>query len=255
MEEFLQVWPPVATDWGFELQTLRGHTGRILSITPSIDGRRLVTVAEDNTVRLWDVESGTEEKRTEVVISVVKTSSVGYLRDAASAFPEKDIVVIAELTGGYWRWNLEDDARPINIKLPGVAASVSVSPNGRYAAWGLDTGEIYIWDADNNSEEGAGRVLKGHNSPVWCLHFSSDSETLVSGSTDIWKWSPQAGHERIYQTGTIIERIAISPNRKFVVFRSWDDTISVFHCTTLSSHGYARQPEVFISTTFKRNKS
>ncbi|KAF2857220.1 hypothetical protein K470DRAFT_223826, partial [Piedraia hortae CBS 480.64] len=59
MEEFLQVWPPVATDWGFELQTLREHTHKIQSITPSIDGRRLVTVGRDNTVRLWDVESGT----------------------------------------------------------------------------------------------------------------------------------------------------------------------------------------------------
>ncbi|KAF2858019.1 hypothetical protein K470DRAFT_199906, partial [Piedraia hortae CBS 480.64] len=63
MEEFLQVWPPGATDWGFELQTLRGHAEWILSITPSIDGRRLVTIADDNTVRLWDVESGTEEKQ------------------------------------------------------------------------------------------------------------------------------------------------------------------------------------------------
>ncbi|KAF2861141.1 hypothetical protein K470DRAFT_201725, partial [Piedraia hortae CBS 480.64] len=80
-----EVWPPAATDWGFELQTLRGHIDVILSITPSSDWRRLVTVSYDNTVRLWD---------------------------------------------------------------------------------------------------GAGRVLKGHNSPVWCLHFSSDSETLVSGSTD-----------------------------------------------------------------------
>ncbi|KAF2857401.1 WD40 repeat-like protein, partial [Piedraia hortae CBS 480.64] len=172
MEEFLQVLRSVATDWGFELQTLKGHTDQILSIAPSIDGRRLVTVGWDKTVRLWDVESGTEEKH--------------------------------------------------------FAHSVSVSPNGRYAAWGLDTGEIYIWDAD----EDAGQVLKGHKSRVRCLHFSSDSETLLSGSTDIWKWSPQAGNKRICQLGTAIRQIAMSPNGKFVVFGSEDDTISVFHCTT-----------------------
>ncbi|KAF2857247.1 tricorn protease domain 2-containing protein [Piedraia hortae CBS 480.64] len=236
-EEFLQVWQPVATDWGFELQTLRGHSDYILSITPSIDGRRLVTIASDNTARLWDVESGTEEKSTEI------NSSGGSIPIFASAFPEEDIVVIAGSSGDYWRWNLEDDARPINIKLPGVAASVSVSPNGQYAAWGLDTGEIYIWDADNNSEEGAGQVLKGHNSPVWCLHFSSDSETLVSGSTDIWKWSPQAGHKMVYQVGADIERITISPNGKFVVFLS--GTISVFHCTTHQVDQIKRNSRVY----------
>ncbi|KAF2857992.1 hypothetical protein K470DRAFT_266411 [Piedraia hortae CBS 480.64] len=236
VEDLLQVWPPVATVWGFELQILRGHTDDIRSIAPSIDGRRLVTVGRDNTVRLWDVESGTEEKRTEIDIRNVKTSSGYYLR-AASAFPEEDIVVIAKLSGGYWRWNLEDDARPIDIKLPSVeesdeesdeerdkesvaksaARSVSVSPNGRYAAWGLCNGEIYIWDAEND----AGQVVEGHSS--W---------TLASASTDIWKWSPQAGHERICQVGTDIKCIAISPNGKFVVFGSVSDTISVFHCTT-----------------------
>ncbi|KAF2858629.1 tricorn protease domain 2-containing protein [Piedraia hortae CBS 480.64] len=226
----MEVWPPAATDWGFELQTLRRHTDDILSITPSIDGRRLVTVGNDRTVRLWDVESGTEEKGAETGMPYHNVHEV------ASAFPEEDIVVIAASRGSHWRWNLEDDARRIDLELPSNANCVSVSPNGRYAAWGLKSGEIYIWDADKN----AGQVVEGHSSSVECMAFSSDSETLVSGSTDIWKWSPQAGHKRICQVGTDIESIAISPNRKFVVFCSGtrvayhleNSTISVFHCTT-----------------------
>ncbi|KAF2857580.1 hypothetical protein K470DRAFT_296993 [Piedraia hortae CBS 480.64] len=220
VEDFLQVWPPVATDWGFELQTLKGHAGRILSITPSSDGSRLVTVGRDKTVRLWDVESDTEEKRTEIEMPY------HYIREVASAFPKEDLVIIAGVRAGYWMWNLEDDARRIDLKLPRHAKSVSVSPNSRYAAWGLRNGKIYIWDAD----EDAGQVLRGHNFPVRCLYFSSNSETLLSGSKDIWKWSAQAGHERICQVGTVIRAIAISPNGKFVVFCS--DTVSVFHCTT-----------------------
>ncbi|KAF2858665.1 hypothetical protein K470DRAFT_265882 [Piedraia hortae CBS 480.64] len=222
MEDSLQVWPSVASDWGFELQTLRGHSHEILSITPSSDGRLLVTIAKDKTVRLWDVESGTEEKRMEL------NSSDEYVHIAASAFPGKDVVAIAGPSGDYWRWNLEDDVKQVSRTLPGVAKSVSVSPNGRYAAWGLNTGQIYIWDADNNAEQ----VVEGHSSSVWCMAFSSDSEALVSGSRDIWKWSVQAGPEKLCQVGTGIERIAISPNGKFVAFGSSCDTISLFHCTT-----------------------
>ncbi|KAF2859584.1 hypothetical protein K470DRAFT_258761 [Piedraia hortae CBS 480.64] len=232
MEDFLQVWPPLTTDWGFVLQTLMGHTDNILSIAPSIDGRRLVTVGSDNTVRLWDVESGTEEKRTEIEMPY------HYIQEVASAFSKEDLVIIAGVRAGYWRWNLEDDARRIDLKLPSQAKSVSVSPNGRYAAWGLDTGAIYIWDADKDAkndaesyaENYAGQVVEGHSSSVPCMAFSSDNDTLVSGSTDIWKWSAQAGPERLCQVGSAILRIAISPNGKFVVFGS--RTISVFHCTT-----------------------
>ncbi|KAF2857120.1 TolB, C-terminal domain-containing protein [Piedraia hortae CBS 480.64] len=149
------------------------------------------------------------------------------VHEVTSAFPEEDHVVIDASWGSHWRWDLEDDARRIDLELPSNANCVSVSPNGPYAAWGLVTGEIYIWDADKD----AGQMVEGHSSSVECMAFSSDSETLVSGSTDIWEWSPQAAPEKLCQVGTIIIKcIAISPNGKFVVFRS--DTLLVFHCTT-----------------------
>ncbi|KAF2858608.1 hypothetical protein K470DRAFT_272276 [Piedraia hortae CBS 480.64] len=225
MEDFLQVWPPVTADWDFELQTLRGHADQILSMALSIDGRKLVTIADDNTARVWDVESGTEEKCSQINLERVepytwKTHSV------ASAFSEEGLVAIAGLSGKFWRWNLDDDITLVVSKLLGVARSVSVAPNGRYAAWGLTTGEIYIWDAEHDSAQ----LLGGHYSPVWCMTFLSDSETLMSGSTNIWKWNAQTGHEEICQVGTVIRRIAISPDGNLVVFGS--DIISVFHCTT-----------------------
>jgi WD40 repeat protein/tRNA A-37 threonylcarbamoyl transferase component Bud32 len=40
---------------------LRGHTGRIVHASFSPDGRRVLTTAEDKTIRVWDVATGAEE--------------------------------------------------------------------------------------------------------------------------------------------------------------------------------------------------
>src|SRR5689334_22408010 len=37
---------------------LRGHRGRVTSLTYSPDGRRLASVSEDGTVKVWTVASG-----------------------------------------------------------------------------------------------------------------------------------------------------------------------------------------------------
>src|SRR5262249_48926707 len=44
----------------FPLKRLVGHTGRILSVAFSPDGKRIVTGSWDNTARVWDAETGTE---------------------------------------------------------------------------------------------------------------------------------------------------------------------------------------------------
>jgi hypothetical protein len=43
-----------------ELFTLKGHTGRIFSVAYSPDGKRLASASGDNTVKVWDAQTGQE---------------------------------------------------------------------------------------------------------------------------------------------------------------------------------------------------
>ena len=45
---------------GARLRTLRGHNGRVLSIAFTPDGKRIVSGSKDQTVKLWEVDSGYE---------------------------------------------------------------------------------------------------------------------------------------------------------------------------------------------------
>ncbi|KAF2861192.1 tricorn protease domain 2-containing protein [Piedraia hortae CBS 480.64] len=222
IDDFLQVWSPITSDWGPILQKvglLEGENtmgNQIRSIALSTDGTKLVTTVDDGTVRLINVESGTEEDCKEIKICSV-----------ASLISGQNLATIAGLDGSLWKWKLGEELRKFDSKLPGVAKCASVSPDGRVAAWGLDDGKIYLLHVENN----IGEVIRGHSSSVLCMRFLSDNETLLSGSTEIWRWCTKAGHERVCEVGTNIHDITISPDGNTIAW-SAEQIISVFHCDT-----------------------
>jgi WD40 repeat protein len=56
-DKTVRVWD---ADTGKELAVLHGHSGDVLSVSFSPDGKRLASGSDDKTVRLWDVQTGKE---------------------------------------------------------------------------------------------------------------------------------------------------------------------------------------------------
>ena len=45
---------------GCQVRTLAGHLDWVRSVAISADGKRVVSGSEDETVKIWDVDTGTE---------------------------------------------------------------------------------------------------------------------------------------------------------------------------------------------------
>jgi WD40 repeat protein len=53
----VKIWDAAA---GREILTLKGHTGKVHSVSWSPDGKRLATGSADGTVKVWDASAGRE---------------------------------------------------------------------------------------------------------------------------------------------------------------------------------------------------
>ena len=69
---------------GTEIKRLTGHTGIIKSIKYSKDGKQIISVSEDNTVKIWDLESG------EIIFDYISAKNPKY----AGFTPASNIILI-----------------------------------------------------------------------------------------------------------------------------------------------------------------
>jgi WD40 repeat protein/tRNA A-37 threonylcarbamoyl transferase component Bud32 len=104
------------------------------------------------------------------------------------------------------------------MTLRGVQGVAVVSPTGKVVAAPVARGDIRLWALPAGREY---RTLRGHQSPVQCLAFSSDGRTLATASADgaVKLWDLAAARERATLRGHTkpVNVIRFSPDNTTLV--------------------------------------
>jgi WD40 repeat protein len=164
----MSVWAPL--DRTEPVCVLRGHTATITAIAITSDGRLALSASEDQSLKLWDVERGTEVRRfAREVVSATRLAITPDGRRGLSSF------------GGSIRfWDIEDGIElraPFDHGQPIKALAISV--DGTRAVFAADN-TLHVLDI----EQGTDTELRGHDGVIRTLAATIDG-IVVSGSDDV----------------------------------------------------------------------
>ncbi|MBM3735584.1 MAG: NACHT domain-containing protein, partial [Acidobacteria bacterium] len=150
-------------------RALEGHTYWVRSVSWRGDGKQLAS-GGDQTVRVWDVESGRGVRVLEGHAGTVGSVSWrGDGKQLASGGDDSTVLV----------WDVESD-RGVRVLEghAGAVESVSWRGDGKQLASGGDDSTVLVWDM----ESGRGvRVLEGHAGAVQSVSWRGDGKQLASG--------------------------------------------------------------------------
>ncbi|MGK7885557.1 MAG: protein kinase [Crocosphaera sp.] len=232
-------------------QQLQGHNNSVQAIAFCPDERYLISAALDNTIRLWDRETGTTIKQLEQHNnSVYSVACSGDGRWIAIAY-------------GDWTIHLWDIIKQREIScLKGhesTVSSLTFCPNNQHLVSGSWDGTVRIWDIYTGKCK---RILQGHKHWFSSVAVSPNSQWVASGSWEktvcLWEITNSLPNFKGSKPSRIlnghledIEGVAFSPDNQLIASCSNDKTIKIWEVSSgqqvqqLEGHKYSVEDVVF----------
>jgi WD40 repeat protein len=212
-------WPEVAREYlamAIPELTLRGHLDPVYSGAWSPDGRRIVTISGDRSMRVWQAD-GTGEPRVftghaaELVLAVWSPDA----RRIATASRDWTVRV----------WDTEGADIPVILLHREQINDAAWSPDGRRIVTASDGGVAVLWGADGL---GVPVELRGHGGPVRSAAWSPDGQSIVTASEDhtarVWSATDVGPSIVLAGHGAGVLSAAWSPDGRSIVTASTDRT-------------------------------
>jgi small GTP-binding protein len=198
-----------------------GHTNDVRSVTYSPDGQCVLSGSDDNTVHVWEVESG-------LCLRVLEGHTDSVLSVAWSADGQRALTGSSDETVRVWEVESGRCLRVLEGHTDSVW-SVAWSADGQRALSGSHDETVRVWEVDSGR---CLRVLEGHTYGVNSVAWSADGQSALSGSDDheIRVWEVQRGLcLRVLEGHTnSVSSVALSADGQRALSGSSDHTIRVW---------------------------
>jgi WD40 repeat protein len=166
---------------GKVLRELKGHKDPVWRAVFTPDSKRVVSAGLDASLRLWDVESGSELKHVDL------PGKANIICLAVSPDGQRLLTGDNQSRLTLWDLNELEPVRELKRSAQAVGA-VAFSTDGHLALSGGDDYIVRLWDADTLTEL---RHFPGHTTLIFGVAFLADGRHALSGSADgtirIWK--------------------------------------------------------------------
>jgi len=218
---------------GERLGTYDGHCGAVWCLDPKWDNTHLVSGAADNSVRLWDVQTGKQVNIIETK-SAVRTCNfsysgnmVCYTTDKQMGYPcEINIVDARNFTG-------ENPIAKIPIPTGGPKVTSMIwNKQEEFLLTGHDNGDLVQWDVKTHKKI---KLISDHVKAIVDMQNSKDETMFITASKDssaiLWEAST-LNKLKIYKTERPVNSASISPLFDHVVLGGGQEAMDVTTSST-----------------------
>ena len=228
-----------AVQMSLEVNLLQGHEGPVMSVAFSPNGQHIISGSHDNTVRLWNAQTGTEIRQLDHGSWV---SAVAFSPDDQHIVSGgNDTVQLWNAQTGKMIWQAQQDQDEVySVAFSPVRVVTSqglgyVIASGNRDKTGRSDNTVRLWDAQTGQP--IGQPLRGHKSTVSTVAFSPDGQRIASGSADgtVRLWDAQTGlsiGQPLQGHRGWASAVAFSPDGQRIVSGSSDKTLRLWDAQT-----------------------
>jgi eukaryotic-like serine/threonine-protein kinase len=213
-----------------EVQKFVGHEGAIENLAFTSDGKRLITVSQDKTARVWDVATGRQLGKLEGHTAAVRGLVI---------LPDGFRAVTAGWDGTVRLWDL-DSGKELRqfVGHKGEVWWVTADAAGKKILTGGKDRTARLWDIETGQQT---KQFTGHIDIVTAALFLPDGRRAVTASTDrsLRLWDITTGQQKgLMPVPKMVYRLSLSADGRWVVFGcdkdlTWWDPDGSLHRSTI----------------------